>query len=30
LYCKLKNNQFYIYKKLDDGKRYKTRIKNKW
>jgi hypothetical protein len=29
LYCKLKNNQFYIYKKLDDGKRYKTRIKNK-
>jgi hypothetical protein len=28
LYCKLKYNQFYIYKKLD-GKSYKTRIKNK-
>jgi hypothetical protein len=27
---KLKYNQFYIYKKLDDGKSYKTRIKNKW
>jgi len=29
LYMKLKYNQFYIYKKLDDGKSYKTRIKNK-
>jgi hypothetical protein len=29
LYMKLKYNQFYIYKKLEDGKSYKTRIKNK-
>ena len=26
-YKKLKNNDFYIYKNLDDGKSYKTRIK---
>ncbi len=29
LYSKLKSNKFYIYKKLEDGKSYKTRIKNK-
>jgi hypothetical protein len=29
LYLKLKNNEFYIYKQLEDGKSYKTRIKNK-
>jgi hypothetical protein len=28
-YMKLKNNDFYIYKSLDDGKSYKTRIKKK-
>ena len=27
LYFNLKYNNFYIYKKLDDGKSYKTRIK---
>ena len=33
IYFKLKSNDFYIYKKLGDGKSYKTRIKknaNKW
>jgi len=29
IFFKLKNNDFYIYKKLDDGKSYKTRIKKK-
>lgn len=29
IYMKLKYNQFYTYKKLEDGKSYKTRIKNK-
>ena len=29
IYLKLKNNQFYIYKLMEDGKSYKTRIKNK-
>ena len=29
LYFKIKNNDFYIYKKIDDGKSYKTRIKKK-
>lgn len=28
IYFKLKNNEFYIYKKLEDGRSYKTRIKN--
>jgi len=27
IYMKLKNNDFYIYKTLEDGKSYKTRIK---
>lgn len=27
IYFKLKNNEFYIYKKMKDGKSYKTRIK---
>jgi hypothetical protein len=27
IYFKLKNNDFYIYKKLDDNKSYKMRIK---
>jgi hypothetical protein len=29
VYLKLKHNKFYVYKKLEDGKSYKTRIKNK-
>jgi hypothetical protein len=29
VYMKLKHNKFYVYKKLEDGKSYKTRIKNK-
>ena len=28
IYTKIKNNDFYIYKKLEDGKSYKVRIKN--
>ena len=28
IYMKLKYNKFYVYKKLKDGKSYKTRIKN--
>lgn len=27
IFFKLKNNEFYIYKKLEDGKTYKTRVK---